>query len=93
MAFILGKHLVFIDSLQFMSSSLDKLVSNLPNDASKYTSEEIKDDKKRKLMKQKGVYPYDYMDSFNRFSEEKIPNKDDFYSILNEEQYVHAIKV
>ena len=29
-------------------------------------------------MKQKGVYPYDYMDSFNRFSEEKLPNKDDF---------------
>ena len=26
MAFMLGKHLAFIDSLQFMSSSLDKLV-------------------------------------------------------------------
>ena len=37
MAFMLGKNLVFIDSLQFMSSSLDKLVSNLPNDAFKYT--------------------------------------------------------
>ena len=62
MAFMLGKYLVFIDSLQFMSSSLDKLVSNLTNDAFKYTSEEIKNDKKLKLMKQKGVYPYDYMD-------------------------------
>ena len=41
MAFMLGTHLVFSDSLQFMSSSLDKLVSNLPNDAFKYTSEEI----------------------------------------------------
>ena len=41
-AFMLGKHLVFIDSLQFMSSSLDKLVSNLPNDAFKHTSNEIK---------------------------------------------------
>ena len=98
MAFMLGKHLVFIDSLQFMSSSLDKLVSNLSNDAFKYTSEEIKNDKKLKLMKQKGIYPYDYMDSFNRFSEKKLPNKDDFYSILNDEhisdtQYVHAINV
>ena len=49
-------------------------------------------------MKQKGVYPYDNMDSFNRFSENKLPNKDDFYSILNNEhisdtQYVEAIKV
>ena len=85
MAFMLGKYLVFIDSLQFMSSSLDKLVSNLTNDAFKYTSEEIKNDKKLKLMKQKGVYPYDYMDSFNRFSEKKLPNKVDFYSILNDE--------
>ena len=38
------------------------------------------------------------MDSFNRFSEKKLPNKDDFYSILNSEhisdtQYVHAIRV
>ena len=55
MAFMLGKHLVFIDSLQFISFSLDKLVSNLPNDAFKYTFEEIKNDKELKLMKQKGV--------------------------------------
>ena len=69
MAFMLGKHLVFIDSLQFMSSSLDKLVSNLPNGAFKYTSEETKNNRKLKLMKQKGVFPFDYMDSFSRFSE------------------------
>ena len=31
MAFMLGNHLTFIDSFQFMSSSLNKLVSNLPN--------------------------------------------------------------
>ena len=98
MAFMLGKHLVFIDSLQFMSTSLDKSASNLPKDTFTYTSEEIKNDKKRKLMKQKGVYPYNYMDSFNGLSEKKLPNKDDFYRILNDEhisdtQYVHVIKV
>ena len=53
MAFMLGKHFVFIDSLQFMSSSLDKLVSNLPHDAFKYTSEKIKNDKKTKTYETK----------------------------------------
>ena len=49
-------------------------------------------------MKQKGVYPYDYIDSFDRFSEKKLQITDDFYSLLNDEnisdmQYMHAIKV
>ena len=49
-------------------------------------------------MKQKGVYLYDYTDSLKRFSEKKLPNKDDFYSIINDEhisgtRYVHAINV
>ena len=98
MAFMLGKHLVFINSIQFMSSSLDRLVSNLPNNALKYTFEEIKNAKKLKLMKQKGAYPYNYMDSFHRFNEDKLSTKDDFHSLLNDEhisdtQYVCAIKV
>ena len=50
------------------------------------------------IKKLKGVYPYDYMDSFNRFNQEKLPNQDDVYSMLNYEhisdtQYVHAINV
>ena len=54
MAFMLGKHMVFIDSFQFMSSSLDKLANNLPDEAFKYT---VKAFKKEKfiLMKQKGI--------------------------------------
>ena len=56
MAFMLGKHLVFLDSFQFMSSSLDKLVSNLPDKAFKYISEAFKNEQ-FKLMKQKRVYP------------------------------------
>ena len=60
---MLGNPLNFIDSFQFISLSLDKLVSNLPKEAFKYTSEEFTG-KKLSLMSQKGVYPYDFMDSF-----------------------------
>ena len=93
MAFMLGNHLTFIDSFQFMSSSLEKLVSNLPREAFKYTSQLYKG-KELDLMVRKGVYPYDFMDSFDKFNE-KLPSKEDFYSILNDEHisnedYQHA---
>ena len=39
MAFTLGKHLVFLDSFQFRSSSLDRLAASLSEDAFKYTSD------------------------------------------------------
>ena len=42
MAFMFGNHLTFIDSFQFMSSGLNKLVSNFPKKALKYTSEIFK---------------------------------------------------
>ena len=97
MAFMLGKHLVFLDSFQFMSSSLDSLVGNLPDDSFKLTSECFKGDK-LKLMKKKGVYPYDYMDSFEKFEDDLLPAKNEFYSILNDthisdELYNHAQKI
>jgi len=98
MAFMLGKHLVFLDSFQFMSSSLDRLASNLTNESFKYTSEEFKNNRQLKLMKQKGTYPYDYMDSFDRFQDTRLPSKKDFYSILSGEHitdktYQHALNV
>ena len=97
MALMLGDHLTFIDSFQFMSSSLDRLFSNLPKEAFKYTSEEFVG-KKFDLMSQKGVYPYDFMDCFEKFNLTKLPTKEQFYSILNDQrimnkEYKHAKKV
>ena len=50
------------------------------------------------LLLRKGVYPYEDMDDWDRFNEEKLPNKSDFYSSLNMEDiseidYRHALKV
>ncbi|XP_068720593.1 uncharacterized protein [Montipora capricornis] len=60
----------------------------------KYTN---KKGKELDLMSQKGVYPYDFMDSFDKFNE-KLPPKEEFYSILNDEHitddlYKHAQNV
>ena len=88
MAFMLGNNLVFLDSFQFMSSSLDNLTKNLPDDAFKYT-QQVFIKEQFNLMKQKGIYPYDYMDSFDRFNETQLPNKKDFFSILNNEHITH----
>ena len=35
------------------------------------------------LLLRKGVYPYEYMDSWERFNETSLPCKEDFYSNLN----------
>ena len=37
------------------------------------------------LLLRKGVYPYQYMDSWQRFDETSLPDKEDFYSNLNME--------
>ena len=56
MAFFLNKNLVFIDSMQLMNSSLDKLVKNLSDEDFKYLVEEF-DSKHLKILKQKRDYP------------------------------------
>ena len=50
------------------------------------------------LLLRKGVYPYEYMDSWERFNETSLPDKKAFYSELNIEDitdrdYAHAQKV
>ena len=57
-----------------------------------------KDLDKFNLLLRKGVYPYEYMDSWKIFKEEPLPDKESFYSELNnehitDEDYAHAQKV
>ena len=92
------KHKIrFIDSFKFMSTSLESLVNNLPNDAFNNLERYYKGEK-LSLVKRKGVYPYEYTDSLERFKENKIPPKEAFYSRLtgegiSDEDLKHAEKV
>ena len=50
------------------------------------------------MLLRKGVFPYEYMDSWEKFNETALPPKKDFYSNLNledisDEDYAHAQKV
>ena len=79
MAFILNKNLVFVDSMQFMNSGLENLVKNLSNDDFKYLTAEF-GSKNLDLFKQKDAYPYEYMGSIIRYSQEKLPDNKCFDS-------------
>ena len=65
--------------MQFMNSSLEKLVKNLSDHDFKCLSEEF-GSKNLELLKQKGAHPCEYMDSFKRYNEEKLLDKKCFYS-------------
>ena len=77
----------FIDSYTFLSSSLDKLVQNTPKKDLRITrqqypnrcylsqSRRLLNDTKFHLVTQKGVYPYEYMDSLDRFDEKELPTQ------------------
>ena len=50
------------------------------------------------LLKQKGFYPYEHIDSIERFKENKLPDISKFYSTskqegISEEEYKHAQNV
>ena len=87
----------FIDSFKFMVTSLEALVDNLPEESFYSLKKEYGEDK-LKILKRKGVYPYEYMNSEERFNETKLPPKEAFYSRLSEEgitdeDYKHALNV
>ena len=99
------------DSYTIMQDSLPNLVDNLSelkinkidSDAlikRFYNTYQLSDNdiNKFKLLLRKGVYPYEYIDSWKRFNETELPSKDKFYSELNledisDDDYAHAISV
>ena len=74
--------IVFKDSLKFMSSSLEALVNNLPKDAFKNLLKYFTP-KQAEILKQKGFYPYEYMDSIEKFKDTEPPPQKAFNSKLS----------
>ena len=82
---------MFTDSMQFMNSSLYKLVKNFSDKDFKYLIEEF-GSKNLQLLKQKCNYPYEYMSSFERFNEEKLPARKFFIALQKMEKLVIIVK-
>ena len=88
----------FIDSCRFMALGLDKLASNLDDDQCKHLRQFYKEEEVFRPMGRKGVYPYKYMNTREKFEETSLPPKDPFYSRLNmkgisDQDHEHAEKV
>ena len=89
--------IVFKDSLKFMSSSIEALVNNLPKNGFKNISKYFKPEQVE-LIKQKGFYPYEFMDTEEKFNEPNPPPQEAFYSKLSgrgitEKNYKHVWNV
>ena len=82
-SFTLNNNIVFIDSMLFMNSSLVKLAKNLNNEDFKYLTEDLSGEK-LELVKQKGIYPYEYFNSFKKFKETSLPDIHKFFSFLKD---------
>ena len=96
----------FIDSLQFLSASLDRLVSGLDSfksvkvlAANRVGDKLIGDKTKLKLLTRKGVFLYEYIDSFDKHDETSLPNIEKFkssldgYKGISDKDYEHAKSV
>lgn len=64
-----------------MSASLDSLSRNLPKDSFIQTSKAFE---KLKLITRKRIYPYEYMDSFEKFENTNLPLQEELYTKLTE---------
>ena len=99
----IGKYITFKDSLQFLGASLEQIGKNLrASGMGKFKMLRAEfpgaNSDQLDLLLRKQVYPYEYMDSWERFNETSLPPKDAFYNKLRDQpltdiDYAHAQKV
>ena len=88
----------FIDSFKFMYSSLDSLTKNLVSGGKQLFGFEDYLELKYELLTRKGIYPYEYVSSWDHFEETQLPPIEAFYRKLNmssisSDDYQHAQRV
>ena len=82
--FIVKHEIRFLDSFKFTLAGLSSLVENLPKEELKETARFFGD--RSELVSKKGVYPYEFMDGFDKFEKKQLPKKAAFFSRLNQEK-------
>ena len=73
----------FIESFKFMACSLDLLTNNLVKGGRRLIGLEDHSEEQYELLVRKGIYPYEYISSWDKFTETELPPKEAFYSNLN----------
>ena len=79
MSIIINRNIIFLDSLQFYKASLDTLEGNLQDSDFKHLMSEFPPNK-FDLLRKKDAYPYEWVDSYEKFKYTKFPPKESFYS-------------
>ena len=88
---------IFKDIYLFLNKSFDYLASTI-SDEDRISLKQEFGEKNYKLLTKKGIYPYDYFDKKEKYSETELPKKEKFFNELNnkdisDEDYKHAITV
>ena len=79
--------------MQFTMKSLEKLVETMDEEDFKFTKENFKDDVQYHLVKQKGVFPYDFFDSKEKLEYTSFPSRDKFFNTLNNEECKEKVRM
>ena len=83
MSIIVNRTITFIDSNEFYKGALDTLASNLEDNYFKYLMSEFPLDK-LEILKRKDAYPYEWVNSYEKFNYPQLPPKECFYSPLRD---------
>ena len=91
------KNFIFKDSFLFLNKSLEYLIKTIDDKDRFSLKQEFGEN--YELLTKKGIYPYDYFDSKEKYNETKIPDHTNFKNKLNNnknisnEEYKHSHNV